>query len=320
MSNVKLDDMMRKIQGLLATADDPATPPPAAENFRAKAEELMMKYRIEEEDLRSRGDLHVETITPGSKWVPLCPSDSPYLNAYWSMAIYAARHTGCRMTDKWDNVDGTYVLGAMVVGFESDVRYMEMLFTAARIVFASRMEPVVDSSLSDEENVYRLRSAGIERIKIARMMGYGDTNSATAKVTNMYKRACKARGEDAALTGRGTSVQAFKEAYVASFTSELHNRLWRARNAASTGGGELVLANRKADVDEAFYELYPHLRPSDVPATMTTKTRRRSSWTAADERRWARQNSAGGQAGQNAGRRAASEVDLGGRKRKDELR
>lgn len=309
MSNRSLDDMMRKIQAMLDRADHPNTPGPEADACRAKAEKWMNEYRIEEEELRARGDLHIETITPGSKMVILCPADSPYYNAYWSMACYIGIHTGVRIKSKWVFDGNAYSLAAIMVGFEADIRYAESIYTNARLVFGDRMEPKVDRSLSDQENVYRLRSAGIERIKIAKMMGYGETNSATAKVTALYKRACKVRGEDPALTGRGTSVKVFKDTYVSGFLSQFNLNLYNARNAAGTGGTALVLHDRKSAVDEAYYELFPAERPSDLPAVANRKARTRR-WTAADERRLMQQNSAAGLAGRLAGKRAASEVNI----------
>ena len=44
-----LDAMLRKIRGLLAVADDDATPEAAKPAYRAKAEAMMVKFRISEE-------------------------------------------------------------------------------------------------------------------------------------------------------------------------------------------------------------------------------------------------------------------------------
>jgi hypothetical protein len=319
MSNQKLDDMMRKVSGLLAKADDPASTEEEADACRATAEKIMRKYRIEESMLIESGALTEEGHTPGSKVVVVCNSDSPYMNTYYAIMDYVTQHTGCRMAYNWglDPEGGQYSLLATLVGYEADIRFSEALFMNARLIFADRMEPKPKPDLSDEDNVYRLRSSGMERIKIAKVMGWGDTGSATAKVTRLYKAACKARGEDPTLTGRSMSVTAFREAYATGFTAELYSRLYRARNAAG-GGGELVLANRKETVDEAFYRLYPHKRPGKEPvkATKATKAYR---WTAKDEARYRRANGAAGQAGSQAGKRAASEVDVSGRKRPGQL-
>lgn len=318
MSNEKLDSMMRKVSGLLAKADDPATTEPEADSCRATAERIMRKYRIEESMLIEAGALNEEVTKPGWKVVTVAPAASPYYNAYYRMMVYVAEHTGCRMAYSWGpSNDGVYSLNVTLVGYESDVRFAEVLFMNARLVFADRMEPKPKADMSDEDNVYRLRSSGMERIKIAKVMGWGDTGSATAKVTRLYKAACKARGEDPTLTGRSMSVTAFRESYQDGFLSELFGRLHRARNAAGTGG-EIVLHNRQETVDEEFYRMYPSKRPSNVPAERG-KVSRRSGWTAKDEARYRRATGAAGMAGSQAGKRAASEVDVSGRKRRGQL-
>ena len=43
-----LDKILKRVQNLLAKADDPAATKPEADAFRAKAEALMIQYRIEE--------------------------------------------------------------------------------------------------------------------------------------------------------------------------------------------------------------------------------------------------------------------------------
>lgn len=317
MSNVKLDDMMRKITALLQRADHPNTPEPEADACRAKAETLMNKYRIEESELAAAGKLANEAYRPGSKVVVVCPQSSPYLNTYWSLAYYAANHAGCRVANKWEIVDGVWSCTAVIVGFEADIRYAEALFMSARIIFADRMEPRVEPSLSDDENVYRLRSAGMERIKIAKAMGWGEPGTGkggAARVTSAYKRWCKKIGETPDLTGRDMSVSVYKEAYIQGFLNEFIERLGKARNAADVmTGGELVLANRKESVDEAFYDLFPDQRPSNLPAARSSSRSR--GWTAADKRRVERMFGRAGQAGRGAGKRAASEIDVSARRR-----
>lgn len=223
--------------------------------------------------------------------------------------VYIAQHVGCRVKSKWATHPdtGAFMLGAMLVGYEADIRFAETLYTNARLVFAERMEPHVDPSMTDEDNVYRLRNAGIERPVIGEMMGWG--REAAQKVTTVYKRACKQRGEDPVVVGKGLSVKVYREAYTESFCSELWHRLHRARNAVDDNSGALVLANRKENVDEAFYQLFPDMRPSDVPVKVGA-SRKRKAWTKADEARWAKRNGIAGQAGRAAGERAAAEVDV----------
>lgn len=317
MPNEKLDAMMRKIKSMLALADHPNTPEHEADLARANAERLMQKYRIEESELIASGSLASEAVTPGVKDVMVAPWSSEFVNTYFSMVAYIADHCGVRYAQTTTAyVDGVGYCTVSMVGYEADLRYADVLFTNAKIVFAERMEPKPLDGMSDEDNVYRMRSAGMERIRIARLMGYGDTTSATGKVTRLYKKACEARGERAVLTGKGNSVAAFREAYSLGFVTELWQRLYTARNAVESDSKALVLQGRKEAVDEAFYGRFPHLRP--IPAdraigeNVKSKKARQYKETAADRKRAERLYGAMGQAGRQAGRRAAGEIKIDG--------
>jgi hypothetical protein len=249
--------------------------------------------------------------------VHVVPWGSEFYQTYWNLLVYVAQHTGCRFAQApTAYLDGVGYLTATLVGYESDLRFADMLFTNAKIVFTERMEPKPLDDMSDEDNVYRMRGAGMERIRIARLMGYGDTGSATAKVTRLYKKACAARGEDAVLTGRSMSVTLFRETYADGFQTEFYSMLYRARNAADQGGGgALVLADRKDKVTEAFYDRFPNLRPVKAKAigeNVKSKRARQYRQTKADIEREIRRMGPAGRAGASAGRKAANEVDVAG--------
>lgn len=311
----KLDQMMERIRKLLERADHPNTPAPEAAESRRLAEKIMVKYRIEEEHLIKSGDLKSDVINVQDYIVPVAPLDSEFRDVYQRLASYAAHHTGCTGVFKWDYSSGNYVMH--LFGYEGDIRYTEALFNAARMLFADRMEPKPHPDLSDEDNVYRMRSAGMERIRIAAMMGYGTTNSATAKVTRLYKKACAERGEDPTLTGRGNNVKNFRDVYTSEFTDTFWYRLYNARNAveAEIQEGGLVLHDREGRVKEAMYKVYPHLRPKEATTPAKYKAPTAAQLRAAErraEKDAAKRFTAAGRAGANAGRRAAEEVQIKG--------
>lgn len=304
----KLDDMMRKVEGLLATADSfEETNPEAAANYRNNAERIMVKYRIEQEDLIARGDLRVDGLNVMFKEVRAYNWASEFSQTYRTLISYAAHHAGVKVV--FTGYDGDSRITTMI-GYESDIRYAEALYMGARLVFADRMEPKVDPNLSDEQNCYRLRSAGIERGRIGEMMNWGD--KAHQKVTRVYKRACAALGEEPVLTGKGNSVKDFREGYATGFRSEFWSRLSVARIAVENEieNGGLTLHGREERIQEAVYERWPQLRPSTVPATTSTKPARARKWTKADQRQWERANSGASLLGRNSGAAAASEIDL----------
>lgn len=302
----------------------------AAANYRAKAEDLMRQFRIEEESLIASDPTSVEPISIN---IDVCEYGSPFYGQYGSLFRDVAYHTGlrCRLTWGKSEAHGGYTLIAQCVGYESDVRYAQYLFASARLVFAERIEPKIKPELSDAENCYRLRSAGIERNRIAHELWGASMGSdgahAHGKVGKLYKEASIARGEDPKLNGRSINAKTFREVYANSFVTHLDRRLRDARMAADSVGGALNLHGRQERVDEAFYQRFPDARPvaggavvKSEPCDPCKRTKHSSGKckahrpyepTQADEARWYRQNySATALAGKSAGKDAARAVEL----------
>jgi hypothetical protein len=298
----------------------------AAANMRAKAEELMQKFRIEQEDLIAQ-DTTAAGVQPVRVDVRVCAYHTEYRQAYLNLFYVVAQHAGCQVLFEVARKPGeTYALYAYTVGYAEDIRYAEMIFTAARLVFAERLEPQVVANLSEQENVYRLRSAGMERVRVAEEIWGNRDKANLAKVGRMYKAECAKRGEEPVLNGRGVTGKVYREQYASEFPWALSSRLQRARDAAGQMGGGLVLHGRKERVQEAFYTEFPDMRPKpaveragteDCGACKKTKhesgkckDHRPYQETAADRARRARLYSATAMAGRRAGRTAAAHVQL----------
>lgn len=258
---------MATIQSLLDLADHPNTPPHEADNARSKAEAMMHKYRIEEEELRQNRMAHGagDVEQPVDRFVTVCATTNPWRDHYYTLAYYVANHVGVRTMGAYryeETEQGRErVVSLHVIGFESDVAYVEMLLTGIRLTFSSLLEPKVDRSLSDADNVYRLRSSGMERIRIAEVMWGNGSHANNARVTKLYNAACAARGEDPKVVGRNVNAKTFRQTYADAFVTRIWSRLAAAKRDAGQESGALVLVGRKDAVDEAFYKLYPELRP-----------------------------------------------------------
>jgi hypothetical protein len=304
----RLDDMMRKVEGLLAKADSTDSPQ-EADALRETAERIMVKYKIEQEDLITRGDLRIDGLNVMFEEFNAYKWSSDYGTTYHHLLSFAMHH--CGVMGVWTGYDGDFRT-ITLIGYEADLRYAKALFMDARLHFADRMEPKYDASLSDEENVYRMRNAGMERPRIAEVMGWGRVKA--QKVTTVYKRACAARGEDPLLVGKSTNVKDYRAAYATGFTNEFWKRLDLARNAIEKEieGSGLVLHGRKERIKEAMYQRWPELRPSETPARVETKVAKAKPyrWTKADQRRWEKENNATAQMGRSQGRKAAAEINI----------
>lgn len=248
--------ILTKVRAMLDKAESTEFPA-EAEAYRAKAEELMVKYRIEEEETIARDEFAILPVPFDIK----LSGPSQYVQHYVNIFGNIARHTGVHVTYEWAwTEEGRYAY-ARGVGYQSDIDYTDMLFTQARMVFGERLEPKINPELSDQVNAYRLRSSGMERIRIAEIM-WGNTDKVfLGRVGRLYKAECAQRGETPALSGRGVTGAAYREQYADQFVWTFYTRLRQARDAAGQAGGGLVLAGRQERINEAFYARFPHLRP-----------------------------------------------------------
>lgn len=317
-----------------------------AKAYRLKAEELMRKYRISEEETIA-GDAF--SILPKRFEVVLMESaaiHNPLRYHYLEIWRHVARHAGVvgrveyrfpsyGETETEDDKTGIVFTG---YGYESDVRLAEMLWISARLVFLTRIDARVNPALSDQENCYFMRNSGMSRIDIAAKLWGEETRLKAgphAKVQKLYLAECEKRGEEAKVAGRGIQVDVYREAYADAFTDTFSWKLREARNAADAAGGALELPGRKERVREAYWTEYPDARPETpeakaerlakaalmepVPCGDCAKTksatgqcRRHRPYvpTNADRARWAKADRPEAKAGRTNGAAAARSVNV----------
>lgn len=315
-----VERMMKRVQALLDRADHAGTTEHEAAACRAKAEDIMVKYRIEESALGLMNkDQSKGPIKPVWRDWWLVKADNQFSDEYWQMFCVIAQHVGLRFRGQYavnPEEDGVW-LGVQAVGYESDLWYALSIFNGVRLTFASKLEPTVDKGASDQDNVYALRNSGATRIRIAEVLWGDESQSATAKVSRLYEAACKARDEDPVVAGRTVNAKTYRKSYAEAFVYQIGERLYEMRIGAreTASSGELVLSNRKENVDEAFYAKFPSLRPQPRKEgqgfRMCAKCQAaKSGYCRAHKPRTVQGKRSA--VGQRAGRRAANEADLTG--------
>jgi len=264
----KFDKILSQVRALIAKADS-TDHEGEEELLRAKAEQLMLKYRIEEALVFEKAIGTADAITPVWLTIQMQSIGSDYYTHYSRIAGAILRHAGGRGVISHDYESNRVVLKA--VGFSSDLRYADLLITSCMLEFGKRLEPKVDVNASDEENAWNLRSAGWTRKRIAReLLGPWDTeNEMKAKnrrITAMIKRYGEKIGEDPnVMLGRGNNMNTYAESYADGFVNTINHRLWRMRQQAQEmEGGALVPVSRAEAVDEAYYAQYPQHRPTET--------------------------------------------------------
>lgn len=317
---LQLEGILRKVKALLAQAEGQEQANPAeSAAFRAKAEELMKKYRIKEEGLIATDQFSI---------VPVLRSFEIVRNGWeyegWMATLFSQvmRHVDAEHKETYEQNDaGLYFLVGKAVGYDSDLRYADMLWQSVRLAFISHLTPEVDPKLSDEENIYRLRSAGIARKDVAEKLWGKWTHSNSAKVGKVYKAESAKRGEVPALDGKGIHLKDFRGVYAREFVYRVWDRLADARNAAMAQGGAIDLSGRADRVKEKFWEHFPDQRPKppvvvaseDAPTETAKKARRRMAVTdtkAYKEKVRRQYDSPAARAGAAAGRTAGDKVAI----------
>lgn len=326
-----LDSIMRKVRGLIANADDPATPPAAAVTFREKAEALMFKYKIE--SLTAAPEQRLERPTPVWKTFWVCRDGNLWRNYYAGIAQEAMHADDIRykQAHRLNEDDGYYWIVYEAVGYESDLAYAEILMTSAIQAFGRNLEPTVDPTESDAANALRLRRGGMERRRIAMALfgGWETENEMKAKnrkVTKLIKEEATRIGQPELvhdLLGRtGSNIATYRTSYASGFYWTLHNRMRTKKHQDANAEQSLVLATAAHAVEEAFYERYPNLRPkASVESSASTKDKcekcaktksgycREHQWMRPSRARY--RETAYSSAGSAAGSAAARSVDLG---------
>lgn len=326
-------DFASKVRALLATAESYQAEgnAAAAATYFAKAEQIMNDYRISQADALA---VDPTSAVPIEAEFVLYQGYNGFQSDYMSAFRAVAVHADVRFITT--SVQDGAGVKAIVIGFEGDVRYCEYLWTATLLQFVTQIDPVWDTSLTEAENVFRLRHAGIERKYIAdRAWGAlaGKSAANRSKVQRIYLRECERRNVTPAAAGLGFQTDTYREAYARGFVQTLRDRLSNARDAAGTHRGLPALHGRTEALNEAFYTRFPRTRPvtytdeqlremANAPAPApcakcetnpsgTCRAHPYKGWTKAMEERHARRyNSPSAYAGHDQGARAADAVDL----------
>ena len=260
------DPTLNKVRALLASADDPTYPPEVQDSYRAQAEALMFKYKIDA--LTVAGKPTSVLGEPQWRMFRLCERGNPYLLNYQSIASSIYSH--CDVKGVFTSEGGYHTIH--IVGMVPDLQYFELLFTSCLLAFASKMQPKYSSEHALEENIYLMRSAGMERNRIAKLCWPSEyagkpldhvNKTLTRKVSRIFVEEATKRGDDpSVLLGRGNDMKAFRASYAEGFCDTIWSRLLRMRATRAVGTHSVMLKNAADKVTEAFYDRYPGQRPT----------------------------------------------------------
>lgn len=277
---MELNKVLERVRKLIDQAEHPNTGAEEAQKFRAKADQMMLDYAIEQADLDATRPAEQRT-TPETLKIDLIRSGSPVRYEIVKIAGYLADHCRLRIVihnffddefiENWGRSSffDEYNTGATLVGYASDLRYFELMWTVVQLHFSGAVDPRPDASLSFDENCYRMHEAGITYRKMVQMLFKEELTNFTAekeirkyggRCKAAYKRECVKRGEEPRAIPN-------PDIYQKSFAKAYANRVfWRLQDmkGSQSGGRTTALVLRTETVDEKFRELFPDLGTIDV--------------------------------------------------------
>lgn len=276
----KRDKMLERARNLLSRAEHPNTPEAERELCYSRYNKLVQDWAIEEAEMEA-------AMTPAERQKPeardITMPVSTFAAKWRTIVVEVCRTFRCRVVVKeyaWtyneDHTEFGQEYTYTIVGFPSDIAFVEMLLTSMFFTFVTQLNPRWESSTSFEHNVYRFKTAGRKWEEIANA-----ANNAGVfvpwpdggRLIRAYKAHCKAIGEEP--TNHTQRHGAYRESFTDGFVARLGARLEEMREAAESAGAGKAIVLRGADVDDLFYELYPHLSPEAAQAAFRAEQERR---------------------------------------------
>lgn len=249
-----------QIRKLLDKASDPGASPAEAEALRKKADDMMLAYTISEFEVEQRKPKH-ERERPTRKHIKVCGENHPLKTQLVELFGVLARHCRCREVYS-GLLNPKAGSTATVIGFPSDLEYLEMLFTSLQVQMARDLEPKPDPTFTEAENLTLMKEAGMKWERIHNLL-YPDKpweRRHGVRYTKVYTDYCATTGRHRM---RSSPIQ-YQRNFAEGFKERVAQRLYEIRQAQkqeTTGSGmELALRDIKAEVDEAYNESFANAR------------------------------------------------------------
>jgi uncharacterized protein DUF2786 len=297
----KRQDILRKVRGLIAKADDVGARgnQDEADLFREKADELMEKFAIEMWMVEAANENSAARKPIGRLTSIDWLYGHPFADDVWTLFTATARFTRCIVASwKWEKGQ----IG--VVGLEQDLDYFDLVFTHLLTEMGRRLVPSVDPNRDAEWNAWSLRSKHMGWPEIAYTLSKADMlpwpemgmrsfegwkyemiaqyDLATAqawrrKARKLYRDYCRKNDVEPEPSKQPATAA---RSYAKGWAQEIRFRM-AARDAVSMQqregtGMEVALRDIRAVVREAVEDIFPRPKPVPVPVDPDQSTTQRT--------------------------------------------
>jgi Protein of unknown function (DUF2786) len=313
----KMEDILRKVRGLLAKAASTEFEA-ERETFMKAADAMMEKYAIEEVMLLQKDDSKARIIERRdmdiSWWTALKELDHDSRSEIFWLWTACIRHCRC-----FGGTFPTYNYNEKTVavyGVPSDLSYLNLLFTDLLQQMIGHIRPQYDQKKSMGENIAIAKAAGMKYADIALWMGKPEWvkqvyNSQTGRMDHKpvdhgimaraYKEFVKNEGKEWITVRPATYLWSYLETFCLTVRTRMHRIAEQRRgDSGDTGTTALVLRDIALQAKDAFYDDFPELRPHEQGCKCKQCTSKKRVVKYRERKGSEVGRSAGYQAGQNA--------------------
>lgn len=257
----KSDKMLQKVRALLAKADDTEFEG-ESEVFRAKADELMTAYAIEQWQVdAAQAGVNTSNRTPERRDVDIswywASNYSHIKHSLFTLFSNVAKHCRCKVI-WWSPEPGGKV---PVLGLPTDMDYFDMLFTHLYMQLGIKLTPGVEDGDSYMDALVRMKEAGMkweaigERLIRAGLMEGPYERKVGVRFTKEYTQFCEEQGRERKYINPKTYQSSFTEGFLLQVSARLREQ--KADQAEKGGTGmELALRDISQMLDDEAANMF----------------------------------------------------------------
>lgn len=186
--NDRTAKMLERVRALLAKAEG-TNFPEEADAFRAKADELMTRFAIEQWMVDNAQSAVGARPEPVRRDFDRSWRDSKFRADLFYMFSALANHCRCVVGTR-----GASYTSTPVYGLQSDLDYLDVLFTGLMVEVAKNLQPPVDPAGEVGHEVFKQRQAGIDWHAITRKVYEAGLVKLTAKERQLLTEQHERRG------------------------------------------------------------------------------------------------------------------------------
>lgn len=256
------EKMLERVRALLAKADGTEFEGEAAV-FRAKADELMTAYSIEQWQLDA-GGADTSGREPERRDVDVSwywqDGYSHIKHHLFGMFSAVAEHCRCKVIF-WSPVHEGNIGKVPVLGLPADLDYFDMLFTHLQIQLSASLTPGVEDGDTYIQALVRMKEAGMrweaigERLINAGLMDGPYTRNVGVRFTKEYTEYCEEAGRERKYINPKTYQRSFTEGFVMQVAGRLREQKDDQAEKGGTGM-ELAIRDIKKLLDEEAAKMF----------------------------------------------------------------